>query len=243
MTSAHSAAATSVIYLDRHHLNDTLFLRAMAHAVARRPRDWQTILVHGPGSFLERWFEGKGIFLDMEDGAPVAPPPEIAPMVDTALHDFNRRLTRLLTENMVHAVGVAGSDRGLLVWEGGRLRTGRADWLKAVLRTGVVPLMSATAAGPDGSTQAVPPSEFLPRLIDAVGGATEVVFFSRNNLPGIMRGSDPIENVTMADVRAADVFTEPDVMEAVVLTESPVLITNPVRYPSTAALRGSYVRR
>src|SRR5690625_7388233 len=113
MTSAHSAAATSVIYLDRHHLNDTLFLRAMAHAVARRPRGWQTILVHGPGSFLQRWFEGRGIFLDMEAGAPVAPPPAIAPRVDRAWPDRNRRLTRLLTGALVHAAGAPEPARGL----------------------------------------------------------------------------------------------------------------------------------
>lgn len=238
-----TSSRKSLIYLDRHHLNDTLFLRAVAHAVAKRPRSWQTAIVHGPGSFVERRLEAKGLFLEMEDGVPVAPPPEIAPFIGTALHDFNQRLARLMTENMVHAVGTAGSDRGLLRWEGGKLHPGAAEWLIDILRAGVVPLISTTAAGSDGTPKAISPTAFLPRLVEVLGGVDEVTFFTRNNLAGVMRGAEPAEYVTMEDVRQADIYTEPEVMEAIVLSGSPVIISNPVRYPATEGLRGSWVQK
>lgn len=236
------APIVSLLYLDRFHLGDPLFLQALGRALARRgDMNLRPILVHGQGEFVQRRLESEGIFLRMHRGVYAATTAEEERLIDTSTRDLNRWLTGLLTEAVVPAVGFMGADRDLLRREGEAIRVGRVEWVAQLLGQEVVPVIASTARGDDGSTVAVDPVEALAALLGYFGEAAEVVSFTTNNLGGVMQGRDPIVALPLEDVIGRNVLADPEGVEVLVNAGARLLITNTVRYATGTAVRGTWV--
>lgn len=235
-------AVVSLLYLDRFHLGDPLFLQALGRALARRdPKQLRPIIVHGQGEYVQRRLESEGLFLEMHRDVHVATTTEEARLIQTALRDLNRWLVGLLTEAVVPAVGFMGSDRGLLLQDDDRITVGRISWVERLLEEAVVPVIAATAAGPEGAVDPVD----SPRLVQALnahfGEKSEVVMFTTNNLGGIMSGRDPVSRLALQEVVSRGVLADPEAAETLVFSGARLLVTNTVRYPLTSGVRGTWV--
>jgi acetylglutamate kinase len=160
---------TYVLYLDRYHLGDPLFLTRLARDLLAR--DESFVLVHGPGEGAERALEAdgsvarwRGTVLETADDHQEA-------TVAMAARSLNRSIAGALTEAGVAAIRVDGDSRGLLASDpAGAVRPGNADWLGPLVASGVVPVVAAlTTAG--GAVRQLPAGAVLAALAEALGAS------------------------------------------------------------------------
>lgn len=230
----------SILYLDRYHLGDSLFLQALGRAVARGSgAGLRPLLVHGQGEHVQRKLEGEGIFIEAERDVFQGKTGVEQHIIETAHRDLNRRLVGLLTEAIVPAVGFMGSDRDLLRTDGQRVTTGSMEWLDDVLERRVVPVIGATAREDGGGATAIDPVEAITAFANHVGVSVEVVMFTTNNLGGIMRGSEPIAEISINEAVNLDAVPDPKGAEMLVFAGASVLLTNTVRFPQQDSIRGT----
>jgi acetylglutamate kinase len=140
---------TRVLYLDRYHLGDPLFLNGLARALATALAP--TILVHGAAEDGERALEARGRFPRWEGDVLEVADAEEAAIVERTARDLNRRIAHALNEAGVAAVRADGASRGLLAMDPeGEVRAGATAWLADLLRQGIVPVVAALV--PEGET-------------------------------------------------------------------------------------------
>ena len=102
-----SAFKLRLIYLDRYHLGDPLFLRALAHRLGRaEAAGLGALLVHGSGDEAEQVLEAEGAAVVRRDGVLAGLSPEHALLVERAVRQTNKRVVSTLTEFGVAAVSV-----------------------------------------------------------------------------------------------------------------------------------------
>jgi hypothetical protein len=161
-------ALVLLVYLDPYHLGDPLFLQRFGPAV--KGHEGPLVLVHGSGEAAERALEAQGRTVERVDGVLRVEEAD-RPLVERAARDLNRRIVDALG---VSAVRVVGSDRGLLRrTPGGGVAVGRADWLRALLRQRVVPVVATLAVGEGGGAVEAPPGVALVALARALGDEEE----------------------------------------------------------------------
>ncbi len=132
---------TSVLYLDRYHLGDPLFLNGLARDVLAFPEP--LVLVHGAGEEAERALEAQGRVPEWRDGVLVVESDADRALVERAARDLNRRIVHTLNDAGVSAVRLDAGSRGLFrVGEAG-LEVNKTDWLRALVAQGVVPVIAA----------------------------------------------------------------------------------------------------
>ena len=137
-----------ILYIDRYHLSDVLFLRAVAQSLGMRPGKEPCLIVHGSGEDVERKFEAEALFPERVGGIIRPGGPQEVQLFERGMRDTARKIVGLLTDSIVPSVALAGQDRGLLTLdERGQLRVNAADWFSQLLDQGVVPVVSAMAAG------------------------------------------------------------------------------------------------
>lgn len=232
----------SILYLDRFHLGDPLFLQALGRAVARSTtQGFRPLLVHGQGEYVQRRLEGEGLFLSAHRDVFTGETEVQRRLIGTIHRDLNRWLVGILTEAAVPAVGFLGSDRRMLTLEKGEVGVGRVNWLEDVVERGVVPVIGAAAKTESGEASAVDPVKVIRALAQHFGEKVEVVTFTTNNLGGVMRGRDSIPQMSLEDVHQQDVLPDPEGVEILVLAGARVLLTNTVRYPGGSDARGTWV--
>jgi acetylglutamate kinase len=162
-----------VLYLDAYHLGDPLFLTGLARDVRARHDEGGAgfVIVHGAGEAGERAVEALGIEPVRASGALVASSPEAEAAVERAARDLHRQVVHELTEAGVHAVRVAGTDRGLVRPDGSLGKTG---WLATLCRQRAVPVL--LSVGPDEASGAreVDPAALSARLALEIGAEAVV---------------------------------------------------------------------
>jgi isopentenyl phosphate kinase len=159
-----------LVYLDRYHLGDPLFLQRFAPVV--KAHEGPLVLVHGVGEAAERALEAGGRVVEHAAGVlRVADEGERA-LVERAGRDLNRQVVHALNEAGVAALRLLGVDRGLLrqTPEGG-VAAGRVGWLLPLLRQGAVPVLAALAADADGRAVEVAVGDALAALAQALHAA------------------------------------------------------------------------
>lgn len=165
-----------VLYLDRYHLGDLLFLTGFAREV--RMLGAPAVLVHGSGEAAERALEAEGRFLERRGGLLVAEAPEERAAVARAARELNRRIAHALNDAGVPAVRLEAHGRGLLRASGEGVEAGNAGWLGPLVRQGAVPVVASLVAGPKGvrevSGGAV--AAALARLLAPEGAEAAVTF-------------------------------------------------------------------
>ncbi len=237
------APVVSLLYLDRYHLGDPLFLQALGQSIARTvDTSLRPIIIHGQGDEAQKRLEGQGIFIEAERDVYTGKTEVERHIIETAHRELNRRLVSLLTESIVPAVGFMGADRNLVRVMDEQVRMGGGlTWLRDILDRRVVPVIGTTARDDTGEVHAVDPVALLRAFADDVKSAIEIVMFTTNNLGGIMRGRDPIDRISVNKALEGDVIADRYAAETLVLSGHPVLLTNTVRYPGPSGPRGTWL--
>lgn len=143
-----------VLLLDAYHLGDPLFLTGLARDLAARGAGG--VLVHGSAERGERALEALGVVPEAQDGAWLVHADRERQTVERAARDLNRELVHEMNEAGVPAVGLLGSDRGLLRAGAGGLEAGRTAWLQTLVDQGVVAVVASLLDGPEGTTERPP---------------------------------------------------------------------------------------
>ena len=161
-----------ILYLDDRHLEDLLLVQRLARVLKQLPAPM--VLVHGSGGRAEQLLEAEGYVPERRDGVLVVRSAHERGLVERGIRETNQRLVAGLNELLIPAVGIQGSDRGLLRRTAtGALRVGRTAWLVQLLRQGVWPVVSTLVATETEQIVEAPAAEVLGAL--AGGCMSEVV--------------------------------------------------------------------
>ncbi|MDQ7039803.1 MAG: hypothetical protein Q9M35_02590 [Rhodothermus sp.] len=130
-----------LLYLDDLHLADLLLVQRLARVLKQLPVP--LLLVHGSGGRAEQLLEAEGYIPERQHGVLVARNDRERALIERGIRETNQRLVAGLNELLIPAVGIQGSDRGLLKRSGnGRLQVRQVVWLEQLLRQGVWPVLS-----------------------------------------------------------------------------------------------------
>jgi hypothetical protein len=219
-----------VLYLDRHHLGDDLFIKSMAQRFSRAPAGEPfTLIVHGSGEKVERTLEAEGLFPDRREGVLDVETEKQRRLVERAVREANQELVGTMTDEVVSTVGIQGVDRSLLQAAEEGVEAGTTGWLEALIKQRVVAVVSALARR-DGAVREVWAAEAAIALARGLeeGFEVSVVFLTRGDRPGLQRPAGSGETAAAAapgDVTDDDV-PEPDAVARVAQAGVPVLVTN-----------------
>lgn len=213
-----------VVYIDKYHLGDVLFLRALGVTLAGMAKERRPVVVlHGPGEFTERALEAEGVFLDGGDVAAL----NDAQHRDSALRairELNQRLVNIFTEALAPAISIDPSTQRLLVEAGGRVERRRHGWLEGLTSMPSIPVMSSTASSDSGPSIAEDGQVIGSFLTDEP--VVTPILFTKTSLPGIMAGKEPVTIIAPDDPRIGESITRTEVLEMLTLARSNFLITN-----------------
>ena len=125
-----------LLYLDRYHLGDEIFINNLAQRMHHAPAgDPLCLIVHGSGEKVERTLESQGFFPERTGGVLDVTEPEQIRLVERAVRETNQKLVATLTDEVVPAVGIQGVDRNLLRLEEGTVTARKVGWLEALAGT------------------------------------------------------------------------------------------------------------
>lgn len=228
-----------IIYLDRYHLGDAMFLQALGRSMARLSRARRpAIVLHGPGEHVERALEAEGIFVD--GGIDAMNSAEARSTALLAIHDLNQRLCGMFTEAMAPAVPVRAADRRLFE-RGLPVSEARMRWVSQLAAMPALPVIAGTVAADEDSIIGDPIS-LLGQLVEAGADKNLPVLFTRTNLPGLMDGANIIDEILADDDRIESVLGGREVLESLMLVCEECLVTNAAKLGSREGKEGTLVR-
>lgn len=217
-----------IVYLDRHHLGDELFLKSLAqHFSEAASGEPPCLLVHGSGEKVERTLESKGYFPERIDGVLDLETEEQRRLVERAVRETNQELVAALTDEVVSTVGIQGVDRNLLeLDEEDNVTASNTGWLSALIKQRVVPVVSALVEGDDG-TQEVWAADVAVALADALSASFDPVVsvFAKTDHPGVMDATGHVDELD-ADALSDQDVSAPEDVRRIHGAGVPVLITN-----------------
>jgi acetylglutamate kinase len=217
-----------VVYLDRHHLGDELFLKSLAqHFAEGASGEPPCVLVHGSGEKVERTLEAKGYFPERTDGVLDVEGEEQRRLVERAVRETNQELVAALTDEVVSTVGIQGVDRSLLArGADGAVSAKNVGWLTALIKQRVVPVVSALVETPDGPEE-VWAADVAVALADALAASFDPVgcVLAAGDQPGLMDASGLVDTIDV-DRLSDDVVADPAAARRLHDSGWPVLITN-----------------
>lgn len=159
-----------ILYLDDQHLEDLLLVQRLARVLKQLPAP--LLLLHGSGGRAEQLLEGEGYTPRRRQGVLVAQSDREQALIERGIRETNQRLVAGLNELLIPAVGIQGSDRGLLrKAPDGTLQVGSVVWLERLLQQGVWPVLSTLVAGARHPVE-VPAGRMLVALAQAWSTAT-----------------------------------------------------------------------
>lgn len=214
-----------VLYLDRYHLGDPLFLTGFACDVLdlRAP----CLIVHGAGEAAERALEAQGRIPAYEGGVIAVETDADRALVARAARDLNRRIAHTLNDAGVAAVRLEASGRGLIRAVGDRIEAGKVGWLREIVAQGAVPVVAALVGDPAGEAREVnggAVAGVLARVLADAGGEARVIFLTRNGQNGLVEG-DSMQVETGPEAVSERVVEEPEAVRAALAAGADVLVT------------------
>ncbi len=178
------AGQTLVIKLGGSALQDHALVEVLCSDLAAiRSVGVSLVLVHGGGPAINKELEIHGISWEFVDGQRVTTP-EMMDVVEMVLSgSVNRRIVRTLNRCGVSAVGLSGSDAGMLACKPASRRLGRvgkiervdAALIHTVLNTqleagkGCIPVIAPVGGSRDGSSFNVNADTAASRIAQALG--------------------------------------------------------------------------
>lgn len=218
-----------LLYLDRHHLGDDIFMNDLAQRLHQAPPgEPLCLLVHGSGEKVERTLEHQGFFPERTGGVLDVEAPEQVRLVERGMREANRKLVATLTDEVVPAVGIQGVDRNLLQWNAGVVTAPRVGWVEALVKQRVVPVISALVEHPeDGRVREVSAADAAVALAKAFEVvAPVVVFFTTSSRPGLAGTTEMKEAIPLDALPEKGPLPEPDAVRHVVRAGVPGLLTS-----------------
>lgn len=220
-----------LVYLDRHHLGDDLFLKSLAQHFANAGTDAPTcLLVHGSGEKVERTLEARGYFPDRTDGVLDVETEDQRRLVERAVREVNQEIVATLTDEVVSTVGIQGVDRGLFqATDEGPLQAANVGWVSALLKQHVVPVVSALVEATDtGIVHEVGTENAVRALAEALEDSFDPVacVLTTADVAGVPEEGGGVQ----ADVESTTLeersVPEPAAVRRLVEAEVPVLVTS-----------------
>jgi acetylglutamate kinase len=231
-----------VVYLDRPHLGDELFLKSLAqHFASGKSGEPPCLLVHGSGEKVERTLESKGYFPERTDGVLDIEGEEQRRLVERAVRETNQEIVAALTDEVVSTVGIQGVDRNLLgVDEEGGITATNVGWLAALIKQRVVPVVSALVEREGGAVEEVWAADVAVALAQALAASFDpvVTILTTADGPGLREHGSMREEVRLDGI-AEDEVTDLSAVERVQAAGVPVLLTNAQGLLSGDAPRGT----
>ena len=237
-----------LVYLDRHHLGDSLFLKSLAqHFAEGASGEPPCLLVHGSGEKVERTLEAQGYFPERSEGVLETDGEEQRQLVERAVRETNQEIVAALTDEVVSTVGVQGVDRSLLGrGADGTIQAQNVGWLTALIKQRVLPVVSALVDAEEGGhpeeVWAVDALIALARALDASFDPVACAL-TITDRPGLMDATGEREEAGLDDV-TDEVVPDPAAVRRLHDAGLPVLLTNLQgllggEEPSGTRLRGS----
>lgn len=234
-----------ILYLDRYHLGDELFINDLAQRLHQAPPgEPLCLLVHGSGEKVERTLESQGFFPERRGGVLDVEAPEQVRLVERSVRETNRELVATLTDEVVPAVGIQGVDRNLLRLEEGTVVAQRVGWVEALLSQRVVPVVSALVEHPEeGRVREVYAADAVVALAEAFDTVDPVVvFFTTGPHAGWADATGVQDTVSPDALREGGPLPEPDAVRRIVQENSRGLITNLGGLFAESGPTGTWVR-
>lgn len=221
-----------LIYLDRYHLGDELFIDELAQRLHQAPTgDPSCGMVHGSGEKVERTLESEGIFPERTEGVLDVQDAETIRLVERAVRESNQEVTTTLTDQVVPAVGIQGVDRGLLQVDAeGEVTVHNVGWVAALIKQRVIPVVSALADHPsEGYVQEVSPAKATVALAQGLQEHNldvTVVYFTKTGTSGLADALDVKQEIEVEAIPDDGALPDPDVARAAGEAGLPGLITH-----------------
>ncbi len=202
-----------IVFLDAYHLDDPFFLSSFARDV--QAHVGPIVFVHGGGEGVERTLEARGLLDDDARKGPAA-----QQLVERAIRELNRRIVHEMNDAGVPAVGILGSDRGLLrMGDGGEVEVGRIDWLVDLVMRNAIPVVGSLAPGKDGDCVEADLASALLALEAAfrASGQAEpaIVAFTNNRKAGLFDGPTLLATVEVDDLNSLSAVGDLEVLRKV----------------------------
>jgi isopentenyl phosphate kinase len=217
-----------LLYLDRYHLGDEIFINNLAQRMHRAPAgDPLCLIVHGSGEKVERTLESQGFFPERTGGVLDVTEPEQVRLVERAVRETNQKLVATLTDEVVPAVGIQGIDRNLLQLEAGTVTAPKVGWVEALLKQRVVPVVSALVHHPEEDrVREVAAAEALVALAQSFDALDPVaVFFATGTQPGLADATGVRNTVDLDALPDDGPLPDPEAVRHIVQEDLPGLIT------------------
>ncbi len=203
------SARVHVIKVGGNELDDAAFITGLTEAVATlRNHNEHVVIVHGGGKALTELLTALNVPTRFVEGLRVtdAPTRDAALMVLSGL--TNKRLVAALQARTIDAIGLSGVDGGLIraapISEAlmfvGKPTHVRADWLRALLAQGWVPVIAPMSLGEDGAIYNVN-ADHAAGAIAAALGAHLLTFIT--NVAGVLDANGALlPQITRAQAEA-----------------------------------------
>ncbi|MFO8098800.1 MAG: acetylglutamate kinase [Salinibacter sp.] len=232
-----------LLYLDRHHLGDDLFLKSLAqHMVRGKSGEPPCVLVHGSGEKVERTLEAQGLFPERTDGVLEVEGDEQRRLVERAVREVNQDIVAALTDEVVSTVGIQGVDRNLLERDAdGAIRASSVGWLETLIKQRVVPVVSALVE--EEQVEEVWAVHVLEALADALSTAFDPVacVLTTADQPRLPEAEGELEQASLEALPDEHV-SEPNAVRRLVEDGRTVLLTTLQGLFGEGAPRGTYLR-
>jgi acetylglutamate kinase len=218
-----------VVYLDRPHLGDELFLKSLAqHFADGKSGEPPCLLVHGSGEKVERTLESKGYFPERIDGVLDIEGEDQRRLVERAVRETNQEIVAALTDEVVSTVGIQGVDRNLLgVDEEGGITATNVGWLAALIKQRVVPVVSALVEHEDEEIEEVWAVDVAVALARALSASFDPVLTVLTAADGSgLRDNGSVRDEVDMEGLSEDDVSDVAAVERMQAADLPVLLTS-----------------
>jgi hypothetical protein len=214
-----------VLYLDRYHLGDPLFLTGFARDVLTFSAP--LVLVHGAGETAERALEAQGRFPEYRDGVLAAETDADRALVTRSARDLNRQIAHTLNDAGVAAVRLEAGGRGLIRATDDGVEAGNVAWLREIVMQGAVPVVAAIVGEAGGPAREVNGGDVAGALAHALAGPGaegQAVFLTQSGQNGLSE-VDLASGDAELGAALEGVFAEPEAVRAALAAGAHVLMT------------------
>ena len=218
-----------VVYLDRPHLGDELFLKSLAqHFADGKSGEPPCLLVHGSGEKVERTLESTGYFPERIDGVLDIEGEDQRRLVERAVRETNQEIVAALTDEVVSTVGIQGVDRNLLgVDEEGGITATNVGWLAALIKQRVVPVVSALVEHEDEEIEEVWAVDVAVALARALSASFDPVLTVLTAADGSgLRDNGSVRDEVDMEGLSEDDVSDVAAVERMQAADLPVLLTS-----------------